>query len=345
MSANPPPAVFVGRFQPPHTAHVATIVQALGAAPRVLVLLGSANLARSIRNPFSAPERAQMLRAALGEAGVGTRQVRFRALPDRFDADLWAADVRWQAEQEFGPARPVALVGFEKDASTAYLRWFPGWSRLPVPEVAGLNATDIRAALFEGWPLPTGVPDPVRTFLTRFALTPAFARLRAEWQAVRQLRATLPAGLLLHEERWLHLIRTCSDSRTSGKAPDVRPSPPARTFCYSLCSDDSHESSQFGITNQHVWLRTRTEATGRGLWELPGRVLLPGQLPHAVADAVFDHPARSLVGPTAAHVYRGPPPPGVPEAALRPVPLETALGRPRRFFEDHQVILRQMVVP
>lgn len=303
MSADTPPAVFVGRFQPPHAAHIATIVEALGAAPRVLVLLGSANLARSIRNPFSAPERAQMLRAALGEAGVGMRQVRFRALPDRFDADLWAADVRLRVAQEFPAAQAVALVGFEKDASTAYLRWFPGWSRLPVPEVAGLNATDIRAALFEGWPLPTGVPDPVRTFLTRFALTPAFARLRAEWQAVKRLRATLPAGLLLHEERWLHL------------------------------------------TDRHVWLRTRTEATGRGLWELPGRVLSPGQLPHAVADAVFDHSARSLVGPTAAHVYRGPPPPSVSEAALRPVPLKTALGRPRRFFEDHQVILRRMVAP
>ncbi|MFB9992592.1 adenylyltransferase/cytidyltransferase family protein [Deinococcus oregonensis] len=312
MSANGPrfisraqeelPAVFVGRFQPPHAAHVATIVQALSRAPRVLVLLGSANLARSIRNPFSAPERAQMLRAALREAGVGNRRVRFRALSDRFDADRWAADVRWQAAQEFGSAQPVALVGFEKDASTAYLRWFPGWARLPVPEVPGLNATDIRAALFEGLPFPGGLPESVRAFLTRFALTPACARLQAEWEAVRQLRATLPAGVQLHEERW-------------------------------VC-----------LTDQHIWLQSRTEATGRGLWALPGCVLSPGVQPVPVAEAIFDHPARSLVVPTTAHVYRGPPPQGLPDSALRPVPLSTALARPRRFFEDHQVILSQMIL-
>ncbi|UQN05816.1 adenylyltransferase/cytidyltransferase family protein [Deinococcus sp. QL22] len=291
------PAVFVGRFQPPHAAHVATIVQALGQAPRVLVLVGSANLARSIRNPFSAPERAQMLRAALREAGADPCQVTFRALSDHFDADRWAADVRWQAAQEFGPAQAVALVGFEKDASTAYLRWFPGWSRLPVPEVPGLNATDTRAALFEGLPLPPSLPESVRAFLTRFALTPAFARLHAEWQAVRQLQAALPVGAYLHEERWVRL------------------------------------------TAQHIWLQTRTQAIGRGLWELPGRVLSPGVQLGAVADAVFDHPARSLVAHTTAHVYRADPPPEPRYAASRPVPLTTALARPRRFFEDHHVIL------
>lgn len=291
------PAVFVGRFQPPHAAHVATIVQALGQAPRVLVLVGSANLARSIRNPFSAPERAQMLRAALREAGADPCQVTFRALSDHFDADRWAADVRWQAAQEFGPAQAVALVGFEKDASTAYLRWFPGWSRLPVPEVPGLNATDTRAALFEGLPLPPGLPKSVRAFLTRFALTPAFARLHAEWQAVRQLQAALPVGAYLHEERWVRL------------------------------------------TAQHIWLQTRTQAIGRGLWEWPGRVLPPGVQPAAGADAVFDHPARSVVAHTTAHVYRADPPPEPRYAASRPVSLTTALARPRRFFEDHHVIL------
>ncbi|MDB5044691.1 MAG: ADP-ribose pyrophosphatase [Deinococcus sp.] len=295
------PAVFVGRFQPPHTAHVATIVQALGQAPRVLVLLGSANLARSIRNPFSAPERARMLRAALLEMGADPRQVRFRALPDRFDADRWAADVRWQAAQVFGPAQPVALVGFEKDASTAYLRWFPGWARLPVPGVPGLNATDIRAALFEGLPWPSGLPDSVRAFLTGFVLTPAFARLHAEWEAVRHLQAAVPSGAHLHEERWVRL------------------------------------------SAQHIWLQTRTQPIGRGLWELPGRVLSPGVQPVAVADAIFDHPARSLVAHTTAHVYRGDPPPDSRYAASRPVPLTTAVARPRRFFEDHHVILGRLL--
>ncbi|MEW6422284.1 MAG: adenylyltransferase/cytidyltransferase family protein [Deinococcota bacterium] len=293
-----PAAVFVGRFQPPHAAHVATVRHALVHASRVLVLLGSANLARSIRNPFSAAERARMFGATLRETGVQRGRVLFRPLPDRFDAELWAADVRAAVAEVFGLETPVLLVGFEKDASTAYLGWFPGWQRLPAPELPGLNATDLRAAWLTGRPLPEGVPRPVRAFLTRFAGTPAFARLQAEWAAVEAARALLPPGVHLHEERWLQ------------------------------------------VEQGQVWLHTRRGDIGRGLWELPGRVFPPGKWPAMPADALFDHPARALVAPTAAHVWWGPRPAPFP---ARPVPLARALTRPRRFFEDHHVILTRLL--
>nr|WP_221269498.1 adenylyltransferase/cytidyltransferase family protein [Deinococcus budaensis] len=293
-------AVYVGRFQPPHAAHVASVRHALAQAPRVLVLLGSANLARSVKNPFTAAERARMLRGALREAGADLRRVAFRPLPDRFDPDAWAADVRGVAGEVFGAGAAVALVGFEKDASSAYLRWFPGWERLPVPEVPGLNATDLRAALFTGRPrpLPGAVPQAVRALLAGFALTPAFARLRAEWAAVEAARALLPPGTHLQEERWLH------------------------------------------VREGQVWLHTRPQAIGRGLWELPGRVLPPGERPEAPAAAVFGAPARALVAPTAAHVFLGPAPAVFP---ARPVPLARALAAPRRFHEDHHVILTRLL--
>lgn len=198
--------MYVGRFQPPHAAHVASVLAALEAAPRVLVLLGSANLARSVKNPFTPAEREVMFRAALTDAGADLRRVTFRPLPDRFDADLWAADVRAAAAEVFGPGASVGLVGFEKDASSSYLRWFPGWQRVNVPETPGLNATDIRTALFEGAPLPAGLPRPVSGALGRFAHTPTCARLRREWTAVGQERAALPPGTVLQEERWLHVM-------------------------------------------------------------------------------------------------------------------------------------------
>lgn len=290
-------AVYVGRFQPPHVAHVGTVLHALEHTPRVLVLLGSANLARSVRNPFGASERAAMFRAALHDAAVGRGRVVFRPLPDRFDAEAWAADVRGAAREVFGPGAPISLVGYEKDASTAYLRWFPGWQRLVTPHLPGLNATDLRAAFLTGRPLPEGVPGSVRTFLARFTRTPAFARLQAEWAAVEAARTALLPDTHLHEERWLD------------------------------------------VQGEQVWLHTRTDPIGRGLWELPGRVLPVGEQPALPADAVFDHPARALVAPTAAHVFLGPPPADVP---ARPVPLARALALPRRFHEDHHVILTRL---
>ncbi|SMB90741.1 adenylyltransferase/cytidyltransferase family protein [Deinococcus hopiensis] len=293
-----PAAVYVGRFQPPHAAHVGTVLHALQRARRVLVLLGSANAARSVRNPFSAQERAQMFRAALREVGGSPGRVVFRPLPDRFDADAWAADVRAQAGEVFGPGARVALVGFEKDASSAYLRWFPGWERLGAPEVPGLNATDLRAVWLTGQPLPRAMPGAVRTFLAQFAGTPAFVRLQAEWKAVQAARALLPPGAHLHEERWL---------RTEGG---------------------------------QVWLHTRTGPVGQGLWELPGRVLPLGRTPPGGEAARFTHPARALIVPTTAHVYWESVPAG---HAARPVPLALALARPRRFHEDHHVILSRML--
>ena len=171
----PAGAVYVGRFQPPHAAHVGSVRYALKHAPRVLVLVGSANLARSVHNPWSASERTGMFRAALRDGGADVRRVTFRPLPDHFDAERWAAGVREQAAAVFGPAAALALVGFEKDASSAYLRWFPGWSRLNVSQTPGLNATDLRRALFEGQPLPARVPAAVRAFLSAFV---RHARLR-----------------------------------------------------------------------------------------------------------------------------------------------------------------------
>ncbi|MDO4245230.1 MAG: adenylyltransferase/cytidyltransferase family protein [Deinococcus sp.] len=198
-------AVYVGRFQPPHAAHVGSVLTALDAASRVLVLLGSANLARSVKNPLTPAERETLFRAALAEAGADLSRVTFRPLPDRFDADLWAADVRRVAAEVYGPDARLALVGFEKDASSSYLRWFPDWERLPVPQTVGLNATDIRTALFEGRPLPAGLPQTVALALARFARTPTCARLTREWAALQAARAALPPGVTLHEERWLHV--------------------------------------------------------------------------------------------------------------------------------------------
>ena len=62
----------------------------------------------------------------------------------------------------------------------------------------------------------------------------------------------------------------------------------------------------------------------------PGRVLPPAET--AQGGVLFDHPARALVAPTTAHVYREAVPAAFP---AHPVPLALALARPRRFHEDH----------
>ena len=56
--------VFIGRFQPFHNGHKAVIDEALKRSDKVIILIGSANLPRSLRNPFSVAERTAMIEGA-----------------------------------------------------------------------------------------------------------------------------------------------------------------------------------------------------------------------------------------------------------------------------------------
>ena len=85
-------AVLVGRFQPFHNAHLALLRRALRAAPRCVVVIGSAFQARTPKNPFTWTERAEMIRLALPE----DQRERVRCVPmrDYYDEARWVASVR-----------------------------------------------------------------------------------------------------------------------------------------------------------------------------------------------------------------------------------------------------------
>lgn len=195
-------ALYIGRFQPPHHAHLASALAALEHSSQLTLALGSANLARSIKNPWTPAEREELWRLALAAAGADLDRVRFCALPDRFDAERWAADVRGL----FAPGDPVTLVGYVKDDSSAYLHWFPGWERLVLPELeGGISATELRRAYFLEGPnsplLPGHLPAATLPWLHDWANTPDYARLQVEWQAVDAAKTQVPAEQ--REQLWL----------------------------------------------------------------------------------------------------------------------------------------------
>ena len=67
-------AIFIGRFQPPHKAHIHIIEEALKIAEQVVIVLGSNRSAPNTRNPWTAVEREEMIDGqtiAVGDALVG----------------------------------------------------------------------------------------------------------------------------------------------------------------------------------------------------------------------------------------------------------------------------------
>lgn len=211
-------AVFIGRFQPFHLGHLSVVAQALEKAERVLILVGSANLSRDTRNPFTYDERAELIRAAVhGEgvrrtaAGSGDpdrlaawdemvkRRLLIQPLPDSpYDLQEWINTVQHLVRQAQGSVlRPkIALTGHERDQTSFYLKLFPQWDYLPAADT-NIEATHIRKAYFEGscnfdhtgWddkanqPWSGWCPGSTIRFLDQWRGTPAYPYLMEQKKA------------------------------------------------------------------------------------------------------------------------------------------------------------------
>jgi bifunctional NMN adenylyltransferase/nudix hydrolase len=191
--------VFIGRFQPLHNGHIRVIEHALQQADRVIVLVGSANLARSPRNPFTFSERRKMIEGALIAAGVEPRRVIIRPIGDYpYNDAAWIGNVQNTIEStvlaQDNPSPSVTLhglkdykvglIGHQKDYSSYYLKLFPEWRSVPVPNGYGvLSATDIREMYLRRAPQMPGshlVPNSTLHFLHSFMMTEHFKWLVAE---------------------------------------------------------------------------------------------------------------------------------------------------------------------
>lgn len=344
--------VFIGRFQPLHAGHEQVIRQALARVGRLVVLVGSANVARDARNPFTYAERAAMLRSAFRHE-IAEERLIVQPLDDHLYSDTaWVAEVQRRVKavvldtgnghgfQNHGLSDfSVALAGYGKDASSFYLKLFPEWGSVQVDAAHGtFSSTDVRRRFFQRIPevpaqiLSAGVAD----FLREFSLGDAF---RALLEEVEYLDA--------YPAQW-------------GRGPFVT-------------------ADAVVIQSGHILLVRRGGLPGRGLLALPGGFVDAGerirdaavrelreetgiadgkgQIPPAmlasfIEDArtrVFDAPGRSLRGRVITHAF------------LFRMPERRELARvkggddaahaqwyrlgelsPEMFFEDHWSIIEQM---
>jgi bifunctional NMN adenylyltransferase/nudix hydrolase len=287
-------AVFIGRFQPFHLGHAALLREALAIAPRCVVVIGSAYQARTPKNPFTWQERAEMIQLGLPEAD--RERVLFLPTRDYYDEERWSAAVRRGMLELVPAAAPIALVGHFKDATSEYLRGFPGWSLVSVERSAAADATSLRDAYFgcaDGnvdaalAALVNLAPQTTIDFLRAWAALPFFPSIAEEW---RLLRAD--------KQAWA-----------------VAPYPPIFVTVDAVvrCAG-------------HVLLVRRGRAPGKGQWAVPGGFVeqretvyqsavreLKEETGLALLDvsmrqclksvAVFDHPDRSLRGRTITHAH------------------------------------------
>lgn len=341
--------VFIGRFQPLHLGHLNTIERAIEEVDELVIVIGSARTARNLRNPFTATERQVMIENAI--APSKRSKVRFEFVRDYFyNTPAWVAEVRDKATSgmifKVSSVNPVQvkLYGISKDATSAYLNWFPDWLRASDDPEANsglvLNATDLR-----------------ESFL-RDAST-----IRAE-QAKRQLSSATVEWLKSFSE-----LPVYGDLQSEQLAIDAhRKSWSSAPFPPVFVTTDA-----VVIQAGHIVMIQRKKAPGRGQWAIPGGFLDPHEsleecairelheetqfdlsaeeLRKAlVAVRTFDHPLRSSRGRTIthAHLFRLPGDrvakiqASDDAAAAKWVPLLDVGKMEEQCFEDHFHIINAM---
>ncbi|HMV81154.1 MAG TPA: bifunctional nicotinamide-nucleotide adenylyltransferase/Nudix hydroxylase [Leptospiraceae bacterium] len=331
-------AVYIGRFQPPHKAHIQTVEKALELAEKAVIIAGDYKSARSVKNPFTFDERKEMLLGCLKKED--SERVIFcpvRNFPN--DDSLWTVSIKKEVSAHI--RENLCITGHVKDSSSYYLKLFPEWEFESIDLISDLNATDIRNIFFQkkdffnDKKITESLHSSVVSFLKEFALTESFSIL---------------------QEDWFHL----AEYKASWKAA---PYPPV--FVTADCAV---------LKSGHILLVKRKSSPGKGLFAVPGGFLdqnetlldcairelkeeteidlSPSELKDRVSvSKVFDRPDRSLRGRTVTHTFlidlgKGdlPSVKGSDDAEKAFwMPITEIESSSEFFFEDHLSILENLI--
>lgn len=284
--------VYIGRFQPAHLGHIATMQSALEQANRLVVVIGSHNTPRDILNPWTAAEREQMIRACLSAAD--NARVSFVYAENRlYSNTFWARNVEKLVNEEvesFNFIKPtIAIIGNGKgDHSTdEYIDLFKKWPRVSTGCISlgemPLHATKLRELMFTGHVdfIAGAVCPEAFKLIKEFTRTETFAALKAEYD------------FHVKEEKKYEHVPYGSYTRYTADAVVIQ--------------------------SGHVLLIRRGKAPGKGLWALPGGHVEQTETAFEAAlrelseetsiklqkevlercmfdEKLFDHPERSIVG-------------------------------------------------
>jgi len=281
-------AVIIGRFQPVHNGHIELIKFAQSQAKELLILIGSANVAPNIDNPFGWITRTELIESSLRLNDEEDYQhIFFHPIEDNlYNENDWLIQVQEAVAihtKDFGISdKDVVLVGHKKDNSSYYLNNFPQWGYQDFGQITVHSSTHIREFMYQHRLSYAGghIPDFVFNFLSNFELTQEGKRLKEEYEHIDKYKRQFAAY----------------------------PYPPIFVTVDAVV-----------IYEGHVLLVKRRAHPGKGLWALPGgflnqdetvvtgikRELMEETGLRAAVDVrcvkVFDAPKRSLRGRTITH--------------------------------------------
>jgi bifunctional NMN adenylyltransferase/nudix hydrolase len=295
--------VFIGRFQPFHIEHLRVVETALEKSKCVIVLVGSAGSARTIRNPFTFEERANMIYNSIKEQD--RHRVFIKPIYDKtYNDAAWVKQVQTVVKDvllhianggKFGINGTadvnVGLIGAQKDHTSYYLKLFPQFGSVNVDISRVMHATAVREGFLEG----------------------KYERYQLEGNIVPHSVAEFLFDEFIKSENYIKLQKELAYVVDYKKQWEAAPYPVKHVTVDALVEQSGH-----------VLLVKRKSEPGKGLWALPGGHLNEYEkiedgvfreldeetiikVPPAVlrgsvvAEKVFDSPNRSTLGRVITH--------------------------------------------
>lgn len=351
MSKQYKTAVYIGRFQPIHKAHLKTIETALDKAEQLIIFVGTDNRPKTTKNPFSTEKRKSIIQKAIQEyfgeevgkweAGPSTSittRIKIVGCRDyKYNNYNWSSEIFSKALSNGATSnKDTLLIGCMKDESSYYLKMFPQWSFEKVPYLYNLDATDIRNEVYE-----RGV---VRQYVKYLEPT-----------TVRELNKVLPS---FKEEYDYYKDYKESHSYKSEKIPynpihNTTDAIVIKSGCILLVKRKFHPGKNKyalpgGFIGEYESIR---DSSLRELKEETGIRVPKRELEDKIQDyKYFDHPYRSLRGRVITHVFLfdlgfGALPPikeGSDASGAEWVPMADVMRMEDELFEDHYDIIVQM---
>ena len=148
--------LFIGRFQPFHKGHLATVKFALERVEQLVIVVGSAQKSHEPRNPFTAGERIRMIKESLDSDGeTDVRRILIIPVPDTDVHAFWTHQVDMLV--------PKYDVVFANDLFTLMLFQEKGIKALEAPLYRRdeMKATEIRKRMIAEEIWEDLVPIPV----------------------------------------------------------------------------------------------------------------------------------------------------------------------------------------
>jgi len=375
MTTQPDKIVYIGRFRPAHKAHIETVERAcMIAKDNVIIIVGSANQPRTIKNPWKWDEVADMIRASLTPSAV-EKVIIVPARDILYNDPAWEQSIQEIVTSVTDEDDVVNIIGYTKDETSYYINAFPQWETIEMENIDDLHATDIRRAMFEnrdfdeeiGKFLPKGIHDYIKSFM----LTVEYDKLLEEWECeeknIRQWNQNKMLEYFIQEE-----LDSFTDSEKDVVLRTVALL--SQKYVVAPYANIRQTVDMIVVKSGHVLLIRRKHTPGKGLYAIPGGYLeekewsLDGALrelkeetkikepPNLLlssvgANHVFEHPDRSIRGRVITRAYIIKLPNGelskitAADDAQRAmwVPLSVFAKMEDQMFEDHFHIINSMI--